>query len=120
MQETPPTPAPPAQVSPNRTLMVVLSYLWLLALIPLLIEKSDPEVQWHAKHGLVLVIGEIALWIVLTILTMIPGLGTVVGCALLPLIWLGVLVIHIIAIVKGVKGERLRLPFITDFADQWQ
>ena len=29
-------------------------YLGLLALIPLIVEKNDRDVQWHAKHGLVL------------------------------------------------------------------
>ena len=29
--------------------MIVLAYLWLLALVPLLVEKDDPEVQWHAQ-----------------------------------------------------------------------
>ena len=32
--------------------MIVLAYFGLLALIPLLMEKEDAEVQWHAKHGL--------------------------------------------------------------------
>ena len=43
--------------------MIVLSYLWLLALVPLLVEKEDNEVQWHAKHGIVLMVAEIVLWI---------------------------------------------------------
>lgn len=48
---TPPPPPPssggpagPGHVSPNRTIMVVLSYLWILALVPLLVEKEDQEV----------------------------------------------------------------------------
>ena len=48
--------------------MIVLSYLGLLALIPLLVEKNDKEVQWHAKHGLVLLVAEIVLFIGLSIL----------------------------------------------------
>ena len=62
MQDTPPAsdtpesppPLPPSQQeSSNRTVMLILSYLGILALVPLLVEKDDPEVQWHAKHGLV-------------------------------------------------------------------
>ena len=72
----PPPPAAPAGDS-NRTLMLVLSYLGLLALIPLLVEKNDREVQWHAKHGLV----QCALWIVVSIvfaiLSMVPFLGCI-------------------------------------------
>ena len=51
----------PSRVSTNRGPMIVLSYLWVLALIPLLVEKDDPEVQWHAKHGLVLAAAAAAL-----------------------------------------------------------
>ena len=45
--------------SPNRGVMIVLAYLWPLALVPLLVEKQDAEVQWHAKHGLVLMVAEL-------------------------------------------------------------
>ena len=54
---TEPTPRGGAPSS-NRTVMIILSYLWMLALIPLLVEKDDREVQWHAKHGIVLLVAE--------------------------------------------------------------
>ena len=41
---------PGSTPSSNRNVMIVLSYLWLLALVPLLTEKDDKEVQWHAKQ----------------------------------------------------------------------
>jgi hypothetical protein len=53
MADATPTPGAP---SSNRSVMIVVSYLWLLALIPLIVEKNDREVQWHAKHGLVLLV----------------------------------------------------------------
>ena len=65
-QGIPPPPPPPAPPSSNRNVMIVLSYLWLLALVPLLTEKDDREVQWHAKHGIVLMVAEIVLWVALT------------------------------------------------------
>src|SRR5260221_2262256 len=109
---------PAGKVSANRTVMIVLAYLWLLALIPLLVEKEDAEVQWHAKNGLVLTAAEFALWIVLMILTVIPLLGC--GIALLQiLIWLGVLVLHIIAIVKGVNVGRLVVPVLSDYTSKF-
>ena len=97
--------------------MVVLSYAWILALIPLLVDK-DSDVQWHAKHGIVLSLGEIALYIAFGILSAMPMLSILgCGCTLVPLV---TLVIRIIAIVKGLNGEQFRLPFISDFADQWK
>jgi hypothetical protein len=50
--------------------MLVLSYLGLLALIPLLMEKDDREIQWHAKHGLVLLAAEFVVWICLMMVSM--------------------------------------------------
>jgi len=109
---------PSGKVSQNRTVMIVLSYLWLLALIPLLVEKEDSEVQWHAKNGLVLTVAEFVFWIAITILGFIPFLGC--GIALLSLfVWLGVLVLHIIAIVKGVQGGRLVIPVLSDYTSKF-
>ena len=45
--------------SPNRGMMIVLAYLWLLALVPLVVEKQDAEIQWHARNGIVLMVAEI-------------------------------------------------------------
>jgi len=109
---------PAGKVSPNRTVMIVLAYLWLLALIPLLVEKEDAEVQWHAKNGLVLTAAEILLFIVLSILTMIPFLGCLLIFVHL-ILWLGIVVLHVIAIVKGVNGGRLVVPVLSDYTSKF-
>jgi uncharacterized membrane protein len=109
---------PAGKVSPNRTVMIVLAYLWLLALVPLLVEKEDPEVQWHAKNGLVLTAAELLLWIVFFILTMIPFLGCVILIFQL-LLWVGIVILHIIAIVKGVQGGRLVIPVLSDYTSKF-
>jgi uncharacterized membrane protein len=117
--ETPPPSPPTQQPSSDRTVMLILSYLGILALIPLLVEKDDSEVQWHAKHGLVLMATWIVLSIVLAILANVPFVGWILGCAFAPFLWLVILVIHIVAIIKALKGERLIIPTISDFADRW-
>jgi uncharacterized membrane protein len=142
MEDTPqgpndsaPPPPPPAEpepaketapaevVSDNRNIMVVLSYLGLLALIPLLVEKDDREVQWHAKHGLVLTVVEVVVFIALQVLIMVlgavsGGLGCVFGL-LVPLFMLAVLIVHIMCIVKGLNGQRFLIPGVSDFADRF-
>lgn len=133
-EATPPTPEPtpatpePASPTPetsggggessNRTLMIVLSYLGLLALIPLLMEKDDQEVQWHAKHGLVLFAFWVVLGFVLGALSAVPVLGCL---SLLVSLFLPIaaLVVHIICIVKGINGERFKIPMLSDFADKF-
>ncbi|MEW6338420.1 MAG: hypothetical protein ACOY3Y_03845 [Acidobacteriota bacterium] len=112
----PPPPSAPAPDS-NRNVMVVLAYLWLLALVPLLAEKNDREVQWHAKHGLVLLVAEIIVWVVYGGLSMIPGVGCVLAVGM-PLIWLAFIAVRVVCIVKGVNGQRFLIPGLSDFADK--
>lgn len=106
--------------SSNRNVMIVLSYLWLLALIPLVVEKEDKEVQWHAKHGLVLTVAELIFWVAFQVILMI--LGTFVSCLAIifvPVIILGIVVLHIFAIIKGTSGQRLIIPGISEYADRF-
>ncbi|MEO6194947.1 MAG: hypothetical protein ABIS20_18180 [Thermoanaerobaculia bacterium] len=116
---TPPPPpigAPPTgTASPNRGIMLVLSYLWLLALIPFVVEKNDPEVQWHAKHGLVLTVAEVLLWIVVGIVThVIPFAGCVLW-----LLWPLLLIFRIFLIIKATNGQRVLIPGISQYANQF-
>ena len=123
----PPPPPPPGvggpTVSPNRTIMIVLSYIWILFIIPLVAEKDDPEVQWHAKHGLVLFLAEIALYlIVFVVRVVLESLWSGFGCALgfaSGFIGLGFLALRIVAILKGVNGQRLIIPGITDYVNRF-
>jgi uncharacterized membrane protein len=121
---TPPPPPPPGAAAPggDRTIMVVLSYLWILALIPLLTKKDDPEVQWHAKNGLALVGAEIVIWILFMIAGFaLRGILASLGCGLAVVecvVWIGFLVIRVLCIVKGVGGQRFRIPVITDMAEK--
>jgi uncharacterized membrane protein len=100
--------------------MLILSYLWILALIPLLTEDKDKDVQWHAKHGIVLMVAEIALWLVLMVLSFVPVLGTVIGCGLYPLLFLGVIGLRIFLMIQAINGQKVRIPVVSDFADQWR
>lgn len=130
----PPTSAPPpggSYVPPppsaggsaggsDRTLMVVLSYIWILALIPLLAKKEDKEVQWHAKNGLALLVAEVAIYLLFFVLGYVLPTG-MLGCGLATIqcvISLGFLVVRIICIIKGVAGQRYRVPVISDLAEK--
>ena len=130
----PPPPPPPAEtppqepaakevVSENRNVMIVLSYLWLLALIPLLVEKDDREVQWHAKHGLVLTVVEVVVMIGLQVVVMILGaISGGLGCVftlLIPIFMLAILIVHVLCIVKGINGQRFLVPGVSEFADKF-
>ena len=103
--------------------MIVLAYLWPLALVPLLLEKDDAEVQWHAKHGIVLMIAELVLLFAYVATTMFISLATLgLGCALSVFIvfgWVAILAVHVVAILKGINGERFIIPGISDYANRF-
>jgi len=121
---TPPPPptgtTPPAggTVSPNRGIMLVLSYLGPLAVIPYAVEKDDPEVQWHAKHGLVLFVAELILSVLFWFLVHIPFLGCL-AAIIIPVLWLVIFIFHIFLIVKAVNGERFMIPGISEYANRF-
>jgi uncharacterized membrane protein len=110
-------PPPPAAASGDKTLMLVLSYLGLLALIPLLTEKDDKNVQWHAKHGLVQFFFFVIIWVVIGIVSSVG-----VGCFfifLYPIVGLAWLIVTVLSIIKATKGQRFIIPGISDFANKF-
>jgi uncharacterized membrane protein len=121
----PPPPGGPGYGAPaggDRTIWVVLSYLGILSLIPYFAKKDDPdqEIRWHAKNGLGLFIAEIIIYAVFFVAS-IALRNSFLGCGLAAaqcVLWLAFLVISIICIVKGIGGQRYRIPYITDFAEK--
>jgi len=103
--------------------MIVLSYLWPLALVPLLVEKDDPEIQWHAKHGIVLMVAEIIILIAFAMVTSIVSLATFgLGCVLsvfVIFLWIAILAVHVIAIIMGINGKRFLIPGVSEYANRF-
>jgi uncharacterized membrane protein len=112
-----------SDVSPNRSVMIVLAYLWVLALIPLLLEDKDSEVRWHAKHGIVLTLAELALvFVYMTVTSLVSLAALALGIVLalfLVFAWIGILAVHVVAILKGVNGGRLIIPKLSVYADRF-
>ncbi len=80
--------------------MAILSYLWILFLIPLLNKKNSRFCQFHAKQGAVLFF--------LSFATVIPVLGMVFGLLLL--------FISVIGIIKINNSEWWKIPVIYDWS----
>ena len=100
--------------------MIVLAYLWPLALVPLLLQKRNPDLQWHARHGLVLMLAELLLIVVYFVIASVVSLASIgLGVVLMMLLvggWVGILAVHVAAIVKGVNGSRLMIPLLSGYA----
>ena len=112
-----------AEGAPNRAALLVLAYMWPLAFIPWLLAKDDADVQWHAKHGLVLMGAEIAAFIALAVvmqllLAVTFGVVFVVSLVFVCL-WAVILALHVFAIVRALNGYRLLIPGVSEYASRF-
>jgi uncharacterized membrane protein len=105
-----PSPAPAAKSGGDDNLMGAISYIGIIAVVMLLVKKDSEYVQFHAKQGTVLFIGEVILGIVGTFIWV---LFFVWG-----LVWLVFLLASIIGFIKALSGEKYKLPVVGDLADK--
>ena len=88
----------------------ILSYLWVLCLIPILLKKENEFVVFHARQGLMLFIVEVGLGI----LGIIPFLGPIIST-------IGILVcglLSLVAIVQVLMGNKWKIPVIAEWAEK--
>ena len=88
----------------------ILSYLWILCLVPLILKKENRFAMFHAKQGLVLFIGELAVAFV----GIIPILGWMIlffGTILFSLL-------SLIGIVQVLMGNFWKMPVVGDIAEK--
>jgi uncharacterized membrane protein len=120
--------APESVNSPGvARLMVILAYLWPLAMIPFALEKKDPEVRWHARNGIALFLSEVALWAAFLLghFLLILSRSLAPFSRLFSIIQLFfffcvcVFVVHGLCIINGLRGRRFRIYRISEIADRW-
>ncbi len=94
-----------------------LTYIPIIAIVFLVIEKSSRLVKFHAVQSLGLLVAWMVTWFALGILGMVPVLGWAT-LLLWPLVAIGMFVVWLIALLKAFKGEWWKLPVIGDIAEQ--
>jgi len=80
--------------------VAILSYLWILCLVPLLTKKDSEFVQHHAKQGLILFIA--------SLFTIVPFFGQILTIILI--------IVSVIGIIKAHNGERWEIPLVHDWS----
>ncbi|MGA3264117.1 MAG: DUF4870 domain-containing protein [Terracidiphilus sp.] len=91
-----------------------LAYVTIIpAIVFLLVEpyNKNAYVRFHSWQSIFLGIAMFAIEIVLSV---IP----IVGWILIPFVLIGFLVLWIIVLLKALKGQRFKLPFIGDLAEK--
>ncbi len=92
----------PNKESSENKLWAFLSYLNVLCLVALLFKKDSEFVQFHAKQGLVLFIGEFFIWI--------PFFGWILGVI--------IFILWIMGIRNVLAGEKKSLPVVGEIAEK--
>lgn len=98
--------------------LAVFSYLALLVLIPIFAAKDSKFARFHANQGLVLLIVEIALSVVMQILTWIIlaiSWRLYFIISILWLLWIPLWILSILGIVNVLNGRAKQLPVIGHF-----
>lgn len=88
----------------------VISYISFLCIISLAFKKDNKFALYHAKHGLVLFVLEVASFI----LSIIPLLGVLIKV-------LGLLVFTLLSlwgVLQSLMGNYSRIPIISKIADK--
>lgn len=109
----------------NTILFSILSYIGILWLIPLLVEKNDKVVRFHVNQGIVLfifdIIGSIAVGILSAIFVFIPVIFVFIpvisflGVVIASLFGILCFVLMIIGIVNAANKSEKPLPIIGKF-----
>lgn len=99
-------------LKPNVAGLLCYLFAWVSGLILYLIETKSQFVRFHAAQS-VIVFGAIS--IVTIVFTLIPFIGWAIN----GLLGLLSLALWIILMVKAYQGERYKLPFAGNLAEQW-
>jgi len=94
-----------------------LSYLGILLLIPLLVNKDNEYSKFHVKQGIVLLVCTLIYSSGMYILHFIPFINCL-GWIIAFGIWLFFLILTIMGIVNALTGKTESLPFIGQFAEK--
>jgi uncharacterized membrane protein len=111
----------PEDLDEEDKIMLVFSYLWVLALVPFMITRRE-YVRWHAKQGLILCgvaclafLAVIFVGAILATLTKI--LAWLFAFVLINLVLL-YLALALVCVIKALRGERWAVPFLGDLVEK--
>jgi uncharacterized membrane protein len=100
----------------NHKIFGILAYLTILCLVPLLVAKQSPFAKYHANQGLILFLGEIALWVILSIVyDLLDLIHLSIISWIVSLVWLAVGALIIIGIINAAAGKCVPLPIVGKF-----
>jgi uncharacterized membrane protein len=95
-----------------------IAYLTIIPAIIFLVVapyNTNPKVKFHAWQSIFLGCAWIAVWIILAIVGVIPGLN-LLDLILFPVVGITFLVVWLIAMIQAFQGKRFSIPLVGGFA----
>jgi uncharacterized membrane protein len=87
---------------------------WVTGIVFLVIEKDSRFVKFHAVQSIAVFLGFTVIWFVLASLPIF----WFVALMLSPFVALAAFILWILLMVKAYNGEKFKLPFVGDIAEQ--
>jgi uncharacterized membrane protein len=114
--------ATPEELDEEDKVMLVFSYLWVLALVPFMVTRRE-YVRWHARQGLLLcgVAGVVFFGVILVgaiLSTVTKVFAWLFAFALLNLVFL-YMALALVCMIKALRGERWAIPFLGDLVERF-
>jgi uncharacterized membrane protein len=88
----------------STTILAILSYLYILVLIPIIFGSKKPFIQYHTRQGMALLV----LWVLFSFSFFLPLLPWIIG--------LFIIVCIVVGIINVVTGHERPLPLIGKLA----
>ncbi len=111
------------ELSEQDRVLLVFGYLGPLALVPLIASRRQ-FVKWHARQGLLLSLTLMAVYIILRPFKVFLNymdwdvLHEMFRFSVATIV-LGAVVVMLVCVVRGLEGERFKVPILGDLADRW-
>jgi len=114
------SPVRPEDLDEEDKVMLVFSYLWVLALVPFMVTRRE-YVRWHAKQGLILcgvacVVFFAMIFVGAVLATVTRVFAWLFAFGLLNLVFL-YMALALVCMVKALRGERWAIPFLGDLVE---
>lgn len=101
----------------SNTVMCVLSYLGIFALIPYFAKKDDAFINWHSRQGLLITAAAIVISFALGVLSLVPAVGFIASM-LSGLFSLAVLILCVYCIIQACNGRKWLVPGVGVFMEK--
>ena len=115
------SPISPDDLEDEDKVMLVFSYMWVLALVPFMVTRRE-YVRWHAKQGVILCgvacfafLGVIFVGAILATVTRV--FAWLFAFGLINLVFL-YMALALVCMIKAMRGERWAIPFLGDLVER--